>query len=228
MRMKDLVEASGLPRTAIHHYQREGLLPPGRKTATNAATYGDEHVERLRLIQALRTDEMGPFSLDRVRRIIAMIEGGVAPELATALHNLPGALRPQGERGKAARSMTLSELARAAGLSLGTARQLVEADLIVGTGDAGDGRSYDEADVAIARLLAGFLDIDEIRLADLEPIAELAAETERYERALIGLATARMEPQAAEERRYSMYRSLHALHAYLYIRMTESAATASA
>lgn len=219
MRMKDLVEATGLPRTTIHHYQREGLLPPGRKTAANAATYGREHVERLRLIQALRTDEMGPFPLDRVRAIVEMVAEGVQPELAAALHGLPGTLRPPEEGDAAPTSMTLSELARAAGLSLRTARELVEADLIIGAGGNTEGRAYDAADVAVGSLIAGFLDIDEIRLTDLVPIAELAAETERYERALIGLTTARLEPTAAAERRHSMYRSLHALHAYLYVRM---------
>lgn len=227
MRMKDLVDATGLPRTAIHHYQREGLLPPGRKTAANAATYGQEHVERLLLIQALRTDEMGPFPLEGVRAILDMIDAGVEPELATALHSLPGTLRPPAAVGRSD-AKTLAEVAHAAGLELAIARDLVDAGLLIGAERGSDGRAYDSGDVAVARMIAGFLDVTEIRVADLEPIAELAAETERYEQALIGLATARMEPEAAAERRHAMYRSLHALHAYLHIRLSGAGGRRSA
>lgn len=222
MRMKDLVEASGLPRTAIHHYQREGLLPPGRKTAANAATYGPEHVERLRLIQSLRSDELGPFPLEKVRAVLDMIDAGVEPEVATALHSLPSTLRPPAVSAEGGTRFTLSDLARAAGLSHGVARQLADGRLLIGVGGGSDRREYDSADVAVARLIGEFLDVAEIRVADLEPIAELAAETERYERALISLATARMEPEAATERRHEMYRSLAALHAYLYIRLVRA------
>ncbi len=219
MRMKELVAVSGLPRTAIHHYQREGLLPPAKKTATNAATYGQEHVDRLKLIQALRTDEMGPFPLSRVRAILEMVESGVEPELAAALHSLPGALRPP-KRSERGTSRSLAAVAHAAGLEIGVARALVAAGLLIGGGQQGDGSVYDEADVAAARLIAEILDVPELGVTDLEPIAELAAETERYEQALIGLATARMDPEAATERRHSMYRALHALHAYLHVRLT--------
>ena len=38
-RMKDLCEASGLPRQAIHFYIQQGLLPPGQKTGRNMAWY---------------------------------------------------------------------------------------------------------------------------------------------------------------------------------------------
>ena len=84
MRMRDLVNESGVPRTAIHHYQREGLLPPGRKTATNAATYDAEHLDRLRLIQALRSDELGPFPLERIRAILALVDAGRSRPSASA------------------------------------------------------------------------------------------------------------------------------------------------
>lgn len=220
MRMKELVEESGLPRTTIHHYQREGLLPPGRKTAANAAIYGPEHVERLRLIQALRTDELGPFPLDRVRAILAAVDAGSRPDLVAALHALPGVIRPPADEEATARSLTLAELAKQVGLSYGTVRDLAEAELIVGTLAHGDTRRFDPVDAAAARLMAGLLEIEDIRVADLEPLAELTAEATRYERALVGLATARLDPDAASERSGSIYRSLHALSAYLYVRMT--------
>jgi DNA-binding transcriptional MerR regulator len=90
MRMKELVERTGVPRTTIHHYQREGLLPPARKTAANTAVYGPEHEERVRLVTALRGEELGPFAIDAIRSILAMIDRGIEPDVAASLHSIPG------------------------------------------------------------------------------------------------------------------------------------------
>ncbi|MGD8316116.1 MAG: MerR family transcriptional regulator [Myxococcales bacterium] len=60
-RMKDLCEATGLPRQAIHFYIQQGLLPPGRKTGRNMAWYTDEHIERLRLIRKLQHEQFLPL-----------------------------------------------------------------------------------------------------------------------------------------------------------------------
>jgi DNA-binding transcriptional MerR regulator len=60
-RMKDLCEATGLPRQAIHFYIQQGLLPPGQKTGRNMAWYSDEHLERLRLIKKLQHEQFLPL-----------------------------------------------------------------------------------------------------------------------------------------------------------------------
>lgn len=60
-RMAEVVRRSGVTRETIHFYLREGLLPPARKTAHNAALYGDEHLHRLRLIRSLREEHLLPL-----------------------------------------------------------------------------------------------------------------------------------------------------------------------
>lgn len=60
-RMKDLCEATGLPRQAIHFYIQQGLLPAGRKTGRNMAWYTEEHLERLRLIKKLQHEQFLPL-----------------------------------------------------------------------------------------------------------------------------------------------------------------------
>ena len=60
-RMKDLCEATGLPRQAIHFYIQQGLLPAGRKTGRNMAWYTEEHLERLRLIKKLQHERFLPL-----------------------------------------------------------------------------------------------------------------------------------------------------------------------
>jgi DNA-binding transcriptional MerR regulator len=72
MRISDLARESGVSVATVKYYLREGLLPPGRLTATTQAQYGDEHVERLRLVRAL----LGPagLSIAQVRRVLALVD----------------------------------------------------------------------------------------------------------------------------------------------------------
>lgn len=219
MRMQDLVRETGLPRTAIHHYIREGLLPPSTKTAPNAALYGPEHVERLKLIRALRGDELGPLPMSTIRLVLEMVEGGVEPEVAATLCSLPaGHGEPSGRKGRRG-SASLSGVARDTGLSLSTARSLQDAGLLLGRPGAGGARVYDQADVTAAKVIAEILSNEAIKLEDLDPIGELVGELVRYEKVLATLATARSEPEEAAERRRSMFRGLHALHTYLFARL---------
>ena len=69
-RMKDLCEATGLPRQAIHFYIQQGLLPPGRKTGRNMAWYTEEHIDRLRLIKRLQHERFLPL-----KAIKALLDG---------------------------------------------------------------------------------------------------------------------------------------------------------
>jgi len=215
MRMKELVQETGIPRTAIHHYQREGLLPPARKTAPNSALYGSEHVERLKQIKALRGDELGPMGVDEVRRVLGMVDRGIELEVAAMLRSMPGAAGSGS--GKAEQS--LSGIAHEAGLSLSTARALHGAGLLPGRAGDGGTRVFDEADAAAARLMADLLTDEGIQPADFDPIAELVGELVRYEKALASLATAKLGPAEGAARRRAMYQSLHALHTYLFRRL---------
>jgi predicted DNA-binding transcriptional regulator AlpA len=54
LRMRHLVERSGLPRETIHFYIAAGRVPPPRETKRNAAIYGEEHLERLKLVSLPR------------------------------------------------------------------------------------------------------------------------------------------------------------------------------
>lgn len=61
LRMKDLCEAAGLQRQAIHFYIKEGLLPAGLKSSRNMAWYGQVHVERLALVRRLQHERFLPL-----------------------------------------------------------------------------------------------------------------------------------------------------------------------
>lgn len=65
LKMKDLCDATGLPRQAIHFYIQQGLLPPGSKTGRNMAYYGEHHITRLKLIKKLQHERFLPLKAIR-------------------------------------------------------------------------------------------------------------------------------------------------------------------
>ncbi|MFE7403623.1 MerR family transcriptional regulator [Streptomyces sp. NPDC057557] len=72
MRVSELSRQSGVPVASIKYYLREGLMPAGRATGATLAEYGEEHVQRLRLIRALTT--LGGLSIAAAREVLAEID----------------------------------------------------------------------------------------------------------------------------------------------------------
>jgi DNA-binding transcriptional MerR regulator len=77
MRISDLSRLSGVSIPTIKFYLREGLLPPGHRTAPNQATYDETHVRRLHLIRVLV--EIGDMSLHAVREVLHALGRRDAP-----------------------------------------------------------------------------------------------------------------------------------------------------
>lgn len=216
MRMRDLVERTGVPRTTIHHYLREGLLPKPRKTAANAAVYDESHIERLRLVCALRGEELGPHTVERVRSILALVDGGLEPVVASRLQGLSPGLAPK--EVDHVRRRAASDVARDAGVSLGTVRRLIEAGLLVASRRGGARDAFDAADVEMARSYAELMELTGLRISDLAPVADLLTELVRYEEALTSVATTGCQPEESLRIRGTLERCMRAVHAYLIAR----------
>ena len=75
MRIKELEERSGVPRTTIHFYLRQGLLHPPKKTGRTMAYYDESHLKRLQDIQNIKGDIRMPLPLLK-ERIAALDEEG--------------------------------------------------------------------------------------------------------------------------------------------------------
>jgi DNA-binding transcriptional MerR regulator len=94
MKVSELSDRSGLPVQTIKYYIREGLLAKGAATAATRAEYDDRHLERLRLIRALR--EVGDLPIASVKRIVTAVDDD-----AVGMHDLLGtaqyALGPRAE-----------------------------------------------------------------------------------------------------------------------------------
>ncbi|MCA1830355.1 MAG: MerR family transcriptional regulator, partial [Actinobacteria bacterium] len=69
LRMRDVCARTGLARSTIHHYIREGLLPKPEKTGRNTALYDEEFVRRARIVKALQ--EKTHLPLAAIRKTLA-------------------------------------------------------------------------------------------------------------------------------------------------------------
>jgi DNA-binding transcriptional MerR regulator len=72
MRLAELSRRSGVSRSSIKFYLREGLVPAGEPQARNQARYGERHLERLALIRALR--EVARLPLDVIARVTGELD----------------------------------------------------------------------------------------------------------------------------------------------------------
>ncbi|MET8429600.1 MerR family transcriptional regulator [Nocardia sp. NPDC004860] len=77
MRISDLSRLTGTPVGTIKYYLREGLLPPGQSLGATLTLYGDEHVQRLRLIRALTA--RGGLSIAATRDVLTAIDQPLEP-----------------------------------------------------------------------------------------------------------------------------------------------------
>jgi DNA-binding transcriptional MerR regulator len=112
MRMAELARRSGVSRETIHFYLREGLLPRPEKGGMTVAYYGEEHLERLRIIRRLRGEKYLPIAV--IRRLLlspAPPAEGDVDVLAEVLH-----LIPEGGHASAATSPDALAAADARGL----------------------------------------------------------------------------------------------------------------
>ncbi|MEV8273764.1 MerR family transcriptional regulator [Microbacterium sp. NPDC077184] len=95
MRISELSLASGIPVASIKFYIREGMLPRGASTSATSADYGDDHLARLRLIQAL--SEVRALPLARVKEILDLVDHPAETLYATlgrAVNALPPYVEP--------------------------------------------------------------------------------------------------------------------------------------
>ena len=214
MRMKELAERARLPRTTIHYYLRENLLPPPMKSANNAARYTDEHLRRLQLIQELRSADGGTLPVAQVRRVIEHVERGVDPELAVALQR---AVLGDGSLPEQDRLLSLSEFSAHVGADEGEVLQLVDAGLII-PAEADGEMSFDSADSHAASSLIRLLRDLGATVAELEPIARLIRQVSELEMAIRNRAVEELDAQDAARRSLALQQTGNFLHTYLFSR----------
>lgn len=171
MQISELSDRSGLTVQTIKFYIRQGLLPKGSAVSATRAEYGPAHLERLRLVSALR--EVGDLPVAAIREIVAAVEDGSGPHdlIGTVQHAIgPDAAAPDDPQWRAARQ-DVDALVRELGWHV--ADRAPARDLLA------------RAFVALRRL--GF----PITLADLRPYVRAAADVAEHEIARIDDAAPR-------------------------------------
>ncbi len=63
MKIRDLVQHTGVSKETVHFYIREGLLPKPLKRGRNIAEYDDSYVERIRFIKELQDRHFLPLAV---------------------------------------------------------------------------------------------------------------------------------------------------------------------
>lgn len=194
MRMQELAERSRLPKTTIHHYAREELLPPAHKTAPNAAEYDEQHLERLALITRLREDEdgMGALSIPEIRRVLEHVDAGA--DLRVAVRLVKEGVEPEPTADGSWTSP--ADLAEASGLAAEFVEALVTAGLVGALRDDG---GFTSADLLIARACDAVCGERGLDPADLSPLADLIREVGNYSATLADVHGARASEAGAGE-----------------------------
>ena len=115
-RMKDLCEHTGLDRQTIHFYITKGLVPEGHKTSANMAYYGEEHLERLRLVLELKSERFLP--LDAIKAVLDGEDQQFSPQQRALLADVKDRVADVLQAGReTASTESLSSLLRRTGIS---------------------------------------------------------------------------------------------------------------
>ncbi|MEV4002246.1 MerR family transcriptional regulator [Actinomadura sp. NPDC049753] len=162
MQISELSDRSGLTVQTIKFYIREGLLPKGSTVSATRSEYDGRHLERLRLISALR--EVGDMPISAIQEVIEAVEDdrvGMHELFATTHHAAgPHVAAPHDPHWRAARE-DVDAIVRELGWQVGD--RAPARDLLA------------HAFVALRRL--GF----PITLKDLRPYVKAAAEVAEHE-----------------------------------------------
>lgn len=197
MRIGELSRRTGVSVPTIKFYVREGLLPAGRLTSPNQASYEEDHVRRLRLIRALL--DVGGLSLAAIREVIAAIDDPEQP-VHKMLGEAAARLVPRYERASDGRAEDGGAAdGGAAEGSAAVARARVEGIIAARGWRAYQGNPAGEALVAALQALeevghgrfAEVLDVyaeaaERVARADLEYVARNVAREDLVESVVVG------------------------------------------
>ena len=74
LRMRELAEATGLPKSTILHYVAQGLLPAPVRTSRNMAFYDPACIERAKYVKALQSTYF--FPLEKIKKLLLLRDEG--------------------------------------------------------------------------------------------------------------------------------------------------------
>jgi DNA-binding transcriptional MerR regulator len=145
-KISEVVTKTGVPKSTVLYYIKEGMLPEAKKLKPNVHRYGDEHVERLKYIRYMQ-EEIGSSNdqikaaLKNANRSLSSSLGMIEP-LMNTLSRIPAD----------AEHYTKSGFVKTFGLDASTVERLLEEGILLPT--APD--DFTHKDAAIVKLAEMF------------------------------------------------------------------------
>jgi len=167
LRMKELMKATGLPKSTILFYLEQGLLPKPVKTSRNMAYYPPESIGRLQFIKTLQTCHRLP--LQTIKTLIHLMDQGQDPEpMANMLELIFG---KQDDK-----KINREEFLTATGLSEKVVQEMLDTGYLL---PLQEGR-FDQQDVTMGMIMAEAMKHG-IQPQDMAPFPKLAMQVVAHE-----------------------------------------------
>ena len=206
LRMKELVEATGVPKSTILHYLHEGLLPEPIKTSPNMAYYPPEIIDRIRFIQHMQHHHR--LSLSEIKQILQSKVREADLPIRLELHDIIfGQTRQEGLLEKSA-------FCKATGLTEQQLDELLRARLLMPFAE----ERFDQEDVNMGQMYArrfsrGF------SMEDISYYVELGEKIVDQEMALRKRMTGHLPDEEDAALTIEMVRSARMCRAYIIDRL---------
>ena len=211
--MKELVAATGLPKSTILFYAGQGLLPAPRKTSPNMAYYDPGCVERIRVIQQMRKRHR--LTLSEIKQFLE--ERGKGSDLGALVEFDEEVFGPGGPR----KLLEAEAFGRETGLNAGQLEALEQKRLLL---PLEKGR-YDAEDLAMGRAYFDAFGLG-IRAEDLVYYAELGEKIVDREMALRNRLTGPLSYQQDAAVTTQMIHHARMCRAYIIERLFQRRAAA--
>jgi DNA-binding transcriptional MerR regulator len=168
--MKELMEATGLPKSTILFYLEQGLLPKPVKTSRNMAYYPPECIERLQFIKTVQNSHRLP--LEKIKTLINLRDRGQDPEPMANMLALVFGEQDDNQ-------MDREEFLKAAGLNEKVVQEMLDTGLLLPLQE----NRFDQQDLIMGIMMAEALKHG-IQPQDMAPFPKLAMQVVAHEMAL--------------------------------------------
>ncbi|MCP4117898.1 MAG: MerR family transcriptional regulator [Desulfobacteraceae bacterium] len=140
LKMKELMEQSGVPKATVLHYINEGLLPQPEEKSRNMAWYHPDCVEKILFIKSVQARYRLPLS--SIKGLMREREKGRFTEILVELHD---SLFGRSD----SRDLSLEEFCKASGLDPEAVEKWMEIGILIPKQEG----KFDSEDLTIGRLL---------------------------------------------------------------------------
>lgn len=212
MRMIELEERAGTPRSTIHFYIQEGLLPAPEKPTPNSALYSEHHLKLLLDLNKLRRPPFGPLPLPMMKRVALRLRTGVSLEMALSLEKAVAGVVDPMSLGK---RISKKDICKLAGVSSRFLNGLIDAGLVVA--DPAD-QKFDALDLEMTRIYDDLFRASGMTAQEAKPIVDGIRKISQREMNLRNKAIKGKDPSEASRITLIMEQSSHAIRNYQFYR----------